>query len=123
MISLIPEYIAMDLLIGLGLGTLSGIAAAILFSLKVNKNPANFLVVIAFIAALFVFYLAGLFPLTVIVATLATMTALWVALPVFFGKGTTKDIITDIEERIVETVSIEGRQSVLEELGIIQPMS
>ena len=123
MLSLIPEYIAMDLLIGLGLGTLSGIAAAIFFSLKVNQNPANFLVVLAFIAALFVFYLAGLFPLSVIVATLATMTSLWVALPVFFGKGTAKDIITDIEERIVETVSTEGRQSVLEELGIIQPMS
>jgi len=123
MVSLIPEYIPMDVLLGLGLGALSGILAAIFLPLGVNKNPAGFVVVIAFMGALFVFYLLGIFPLTVVVVTIATLTALWVMLPVFFGRVETDEVITDIEERIVEVVSPEGRQEVLEELGIVQPMS
>jgi len=112
----------MDVLLGLGLGAISGLLAAIFLPLGVNKNPAGFVVVIAFIASLFVFYLLGIFPLTVVVVTLAVLIFFWVTLPVFFGRVRNDKVITDIEERIVEVVSPEGRQTVLEELGIVQPM-
>jgi|GEM_PF-2988871 uncharacterized membrane protein len=112
----------MDVLLGIGLGTISGLLAAIFLPLGVNKNPAGFVVVIAFVGSLFGFYLLGIFPLTVVVVTLAVLIFLWVTLPVWFGKVKTDKVITDIEERIVEVVSPEGRQAVLEELGIVQPM-
>lgn len=122
MLSLLPQYVPMDVLLGLGLGAISGLLAAIFLPLGVNKNPAGFVVVIAFIASLFVFYLLGIFPLTVVVVTLAVLIFFWVTLPVFFGRVRNDKVITDIEERIVEVVSPEGRQTVLEELGIVQPM-
>jgi len=122
MLSLIPQYVPMDVLLGLGLGAISGLLAAIFLPLGVNRNPAGFVVVIAFVASLFVFYLLGIFPLTVVIVTLAVLIFFWVTLPVLFGKVKTDKVITDIEERIVEVVSPEGRQAVLEELGIVQPM-
>lgn len=113
----------MDVLLGLGLGFISGLVAAIFFPLGVNRNPAGFVVVIAFVGALFIFFLLGIFPLTVVVVAIATLLALWISLPVFIGRVKTDEVMTDIEERIVEVVSPEGRQAVLEELGIVQPMN
>lgn len=122
MLALFLEYIAVDLLIGLGVGLVGGIFAAFAVPMRFNRRPSTVMDIFAYLLFLCALLIALIFPLTMYVTFLFTFYVVWILLPFLLGIGRKKRVEPVIDEDIEEavaSVSPEGRAAVLDQMGIV----
>ncbi len=122
MIALIPEYIPIDILIGLGVGILGGILCVVLVRLRFNRFSPGYMDLLSFTIFILVFMLPVFYLSTMFLTFSITFLVVWLLLPVILGLGKRKpdQIKVAQVEKIVDVLSPEGRANVLEEMHIFQ---
>jgi hypothetical protein len=115
----LTDYITLDILVGIGVGMLGGIITSFLVPLRIHKHPATYADVVAFSGAFFLMILPLLFPHTLIFTMVITFLIFWFFMPILFGKRYPSGGESKVDPELIESLSPEGRVSVLEDLGIL----
>ena len=122
MLAYLIDYIPVDILIGLGIGLLGGIIAAIFFPIRLNHRPHSATDIAGFTLMLIVFLLPLIFPVTMFLIMILAFFSVWLLFPFLLGFGKPKKmrpVFPEDVEEAVASVSPEGRAAVLDQMGII----
>lgn len=122
MLALIPNYIPLEVLIGFGIGALGGCVGLFIFPLRLHQYDSMIVDTLAFIVSVLILLSPVYFPLTIFLAMPLAFLCIWFVLPLVFLRAKNKP--TKIKknheiETIIDTLSVEGRVAILEEMGIL----
>ncbi|GEM_PF-5994795 len=133
MLALLPNYLPLEVIVGMGVGLLGGLLVMFVAPLPFRRYPASFADVAAIALFLIILLLPIVFPLTLFLAFTLTFLSVWMVPPILFSANTKpakpkgrlpaapepSSKYEDIHEA-VEALSPEGRAALLEDMRIFQ---